>query len=77
MDGDDVGVIEAGRKLGFPSQGVQIAGVICNGLVDNLDGNDPIQAGIAGAVNRTLASTAYLLEDFVSADSLQHGWAGL
>jgi hypothetical protein len=46
-------------------------------LVDNLDSNDPVKVGIAGAVDRALTTTAYLLEDLVFTDSLQHDWEGL
>mgnify|MGYP003331687978 CR=1 FL=1 len=34
-------------------------------VVDAGDGNDTVKSGVAGAVNRSLPSTAYLLEDFV------------
>jgi hypothetical protein len=42
-------------------------------MVDYLDGNDTVEASIAGAVNRTLPAAAYLFEDFVFADALEHG----
>jgi hypothetical protein len=46
-------------------------------LVDNLDSNDTVEVGIASAIDRALATTAYLLEDLVFTDTLKHGWRGL
>ena len=42
-----------------------------------MEGNDTVEAGIPGAVDRALAAAAYLSEDFVSAYSLEHGYRGI
>ena len=67
-DTGDVGVIEAGGESGFSLECFQVLGVVCDGLIDNLDGDHTVQDGIPGPVDRSLATSGYPLKDFISAD---------
>jgi hypothetical protein len=77
MDTRDVGVIEAGGESGFSLEGLQVLRVVSDGLIDDLDGDDTVQHGVPSPVHSPLAAGGYPLKDFVSADSLEHGWWGL
>ena len=50
--------------------------VVGNGPVDDPDGDDTVQHSVPGTVDCSLATSGYPLEDFVSADSLEHRCAG-
>ena len=52
VDGGNVGVVKSGCEPGFPLEGLQVLGVVSDQLVDDLDGNDTVQRGIPGAVDR-------------------------
>ena len=58
----DVGMVLAGSESGLSLEGFQMLGV----------GGDTVQHGVPGTVDRTLPASSYPLEDFVSADSLEH-----
>ena len=72
MDTGDIWVVEAGGESGLSLEGFQMLGVGGDGLVDDFDGDDTVQHGVPGTVYRTLSTSSYPLEDFVSADSLEH-----
>ena len=74
VDGGDVGMVQTGCEPGFPLEGFQVLGVVSDRLVDYLDGDDAVQRGIPGAVDRSLTASGYPLKYLVSADSLEHGW---
>jgi len=42
-------------------------------LVDDFDRDDPVQHGVPGTVDRTLATRGYPIEDFVPAYTLERG----
>ncbi len=54
-------------------EGLQVGGVIGDRLVDDFDGDDPVQDSVRGPVDRPLAASGYPLQDFVSAYTLEHG----
>ena len=73
MNTSDVGVVKASGQPGFALESFQVLRVVCDGLVDYFDGDDTVQHGVAGTVDRTLAAGGYPIKYLVSADSLEHG----
>ena len=67
MGAGDVGAVKTSGQPGFALEGVQVLGVVRNGLIDDLNGDDTVQHGVAGTVDRTLAAGGYPVKDFVSA----------
>ena len=72
MDGRDVRMVQTAGEPGLPLEGFQVPRVIGNWLVDDLDGEDPVQDGIPGPVGGPLTASGYPLEDLVSAYTLEN-----
>jgi hypothetical protein len=75
----DVGVLEVGDGLGFALEALAEFGALGQMRGQRLDGDDTVEARVAGLVDFAHASCADLCEDFVGAEmsaGLQaHNWA--
>ena len=58
MDAGDVGVVKTSGQPGFALEGVQVLGIVGDRLVDDLNGDDTVQHGVAGTVERGLPPVA-------------------
>ena len=58
MDAGDVGAVKTSGQPGFALEGVQVLRVVRNGLIDDLNGDDTVQHGVAGTVERGLPPVA-------------------
>src|ERR1700680_645096 len=67
VEGADVRMIQAGNCFGFALEALAQFSTIGKMRGQNLDGDDPVQTGIFGAVNLTHPSGANIREDFVRA----------
>ena len=78
VDGDDVGVGEAGEGLGLAQEeGLAVAGAVAVDLaVHELDGDLAIELGVVGGVDDAHAAGAELVDDEVAADPRGRGLAG-
>ena len=61
MNPNDVEVVQRGGEPGLPLEGFKVLRVVGDGLIDEFDGDDTVQHGVLGAVDRTLAANGYLL----------------
>ena len=69
VDLHDVGVLQAGRRLGLTPEAGQLLGV---GLVagsQQLQGHDPIQGHLPGLVDHTHSAAAQLRQEFITPGS--------
>ena len=62
VDPGNVGMVQAGGQPSLPLEGLQVLGVVSDRLVDDLYGNDTVQRGIPGTVDRALAASGYPLK---------------
>ena len=75
VDGDDVGVAEAGAGLGFTEKaGAELVGDLDLGG-DDLEGDGAVEDGVMGFVDHAHAAAADAPEDMVLTDLLGHGVA--
>ena len=77
VHGDDVGVVQPGQRLGFALEALGEAGFGDLLRRQDLQGDDPVELGLAGLVNDAHAAAAEAFEDFelgkVPGDFLQGG----
>jgi hypothetical protein len=69
VDGDDVGMVKAGGGAGFA---LEAAGGLRAGESsdqEDFDRHEPIEAGLAGAVDDSHAAPSDLFEEFVFAEA--------
>ncbi len=70
VDRDDVRVTQAGRRLGLREEpGLELFGDLAVRR-DHLDGDEPVQAGVLGLVDRPHVAAADAVDDVVLADLL-------
>src|ERR1700680_4916522 len=69
VEGADGRMIQAGNCFGFALEALAQFSTIGKMRWQNLDGDDPVQTGIFGAVNLTHPSGANTREDFVRAQT--------
>ena len=68
VDGDDVGVIEGARGDGLAGEALLTHGIERAGLVEHLDGDGPLEAGVAGAKHLSHPTGAEWTDDLVGAE---------
>jgi hypothetical protein len=66
--GGDVGVAQPGGGAGLLGEALDKAGILGDVRVQNLEGDDTIQRGIAGSVDGGKAAPTDLFEDLVFAE---------
>lgn len=72
VNGDDVRVVEAGRRLGFAAKAFDESFVGKLAAEQQFDGDDPIEADLTGAVNAAHAAAGDFSEQLVIAQTAQH-----
>ena len=70
-DGDDVRVVELGRRLGFPQEAAAEVGIGGEGGGDRLDGDEPVEERVLGLVDLAHRPLADLPDHAVLADSVE------
>ena len=65
---NDIGMLQASRGLGFAVESLQHIGIFGHALGDGLERYQPIDNGVAGAINDSHRATAQLLDQFVFAE---------
>jgi len=68
VDIGNIGVIELGKKLGFPFKTSQPLRILGELLRQHLDGHFTAQVGVLGTINLSHTALADLLDDLVMAD---------
>jgi hypothetical protein len=68
VDGDDVGMFEAGDDSGFLSEAPDDGGVLRVGLRQDFDGDESFQPRLVSDVNRRHAAGADLFEDMMRSE---------
>src|SRR5262245_61427233 len=77
VNGDDVGVVETGRRLGLGAEALhlgwrgQLAGE------DHLEGDFPFEADLPGPIHDAHAASRDLLQQLVVAEVLSPRWDGI
>ena len=68
MHGENVGMIEGRNGTGFLLEAAQAIGIGGKGSGENFDGDDAIEAGVAGAINLAHTAGAERCKDFIRAE---------
>jgi len=73
VDGDDVGVPQAGGGLGLAMEAFNSLPAGERAQQEHLHGDDPVQADLAGAVNNPHPAVGDLFQQFIVAEGAQPG----
>ncbi len=68
MHGENVGMIESSDGTGFLLEAAQTVSVRRKGRGKNFDGDDAIEAGVAGAIDLAHTAGAERCKDFIRAE---------
>ena len=81
VHGQNVGMAESSHGTRFPFEALQAVSVGREGRGQDLDGDDPIETSVAGAIHFAHASSAQRRLNFIGTESCAriegHGWAPL
>jgi hypothetical protein len=72
VDGDDAGVIKAGRRFRFPTKPLQVPSSRPMTKANHFESNRAVQAFLPRSINHTLAAAADYLQQLVIAKIREH-----
>ena len=76
VGGDDVGMVELGRRFHFSVETLHRRFGLCGGLGEDLDGHDPLHQAVLGLENLPHAPFGHFFKDLVVPDHQQVAFAG-